>query len=967
MSKLLLQNLRKSVWLKAFPKTAVPNKWRNNHAKDLQNKIYQKTSTLLDTRLLLKFGGGKTIDLQSLNILAKYALLEEKGKKKSKNSATKTDYWQQFQNKVLGIEEPPAAEEKTELSIDTSLPSNTTTTENAISLPVGYQLAKFSEQLFLQDFPTLYASSNFYWQRAIDTQLQKSLKNQSAIWIEGAALVGKSRAIFEALKTSSDWLVVLPDLENLQAEMPPPPIVENRQTIVYFDDLLSYYQAYPHQTSLINNYLQSLLNQENIQVLVSNRTGVEAQLIADYLPRGLAQRFKKITIPAISFDDIESFQMEVDVRLDFNAFNNSIGSLLMGFSTVQRRYEQLEEIADLGWNFSQKVADTAQDILFALKHLHHVHHFKNAPHCFDLDFVKDFCLRIQGRKISQKQWQEAWDLLEVMQQKTVRFLQLRKDNTVAVQTAYLDFALETGLADSQIVRKIKEFYTTIEQQIENGFFLHPIYFSKRINIQQFYSQAQQILEIAIREGLQPNVAVFTSLLRKAPNFAEAQLLLQQMKQQKVAALDGIFFEVLLTKTENYAQAQEVHSMLQAANVPPNLTFFTTLLSKAETRKQVSEMATKMVRAKIPPSTAAFNIFIKWADAYFKVLQWRLTMKDTNCSPDLTTFLLQLQKCDYFGEAQLVWKELHEAGFSPSNKAFYHSYLNHATLLSEALEIKAEMEKNPDFDLDVQTFNTLLQLAENETQVQGFRKEMESLKIAPNNTTFAALIVQAVDFEAALDLLKEMPDYGLKASTEAYNALLKQAEDLNKGIAVFQEMHEQQVALNEDSFLILLGKTEGFEAGLRLLIQLQQLDYKAGTATFNQLITRAETIQPALQALRKMRQYSAKPNAATYALLINKVSKGNFKQAFNLFKTMKAEYIRPTEATNLALLKKVKGYEQAFVNQVLRLYPQTLADVDYHRIFAAILHEIDHHAFLKTAEEYIEKDEGIGELYKRWDI
>ncbi len=977
MSKLILQNLRKSVWLKAFPKTSAPNKWRNNHSKDLQNKIYQQTGTLLDTRLLLKFGAGKTIDIQSLNTLAKYALLEKKDKNNRQNSATKTDYWQQFQNKVLGIEETPITEENaktTELSTDAATSSNTITEKNVISLPQGYQLAKPSEELSLRDFPTLEFASDFYWQRPIDKQLKQALQNQQAIWIEGAALVGKSRAIFEALKAFSNWLLVLPDLANLQAEMPLLPIVENRQTIVYFDDLLSYYQSYPHQVWLINQYLQSLLNQENVKVLVSNRTGTEAQLLADYLPNDLRQKFGAINIPNISFDDIESFQMEVDVRLDFNAFKDSMGSLLMGFSKVQRRYGQLEEITDLGWNFTQKVADTAQDIVFALKHLHQIHHFKKTPNRFDVALVKDFCLRIQGRKISQKQWIEAWELLGVLQQKTRRFLTLEEGGSIRVHGAYLDFAIETGLADSQIVRKIKEFYTTVEQRVDNGFFLHPIYFSKRINVQQFYEQAQQILEAAIREGLQPNTAVFTSLLRKAPNFAEAQQLLQQMKQQNVAAFDEIFFEVLLTKADNYAQAQEVHSMLQSASLAPNLTFFNALLSKTESYKQVSGLAVLMAKAKVQPSTDTFNVFIRWADAYAKVLQWRESMKASNCTPNLETFLYQLQKCDSFEVAKMVWKELHEAGFSPpsnwselSNKAFYHSYLNHATLLSEALEVKAEMEKNESFDMDVQTFNALLQLAENEVQVQDFRKEMEALKIAPNNATFAALIAQAVDFETALGLLKEMPNYGLKASTGAYNALLKQAEDLNKGIAVFQEMHEQQVALNEDSFLILLGKTEGFEAGLRLLIQLQQLDYKAGTATFNRLITRAETIQPALQALRKMRQSSAKPNAATYTLLIDKVNKGNFKQAFNLFKAMKGEYIRPTEATNLALLKKVKGYEQVFVNQVLRLYPQTLTDVDYHRIFVAILHEIDHHAFLKMAEEYIEKDEEIKALYKDWEI
>ncbi len=1018
MSKQLLNNLRKSVWQKAFPKTSMPSKWRNNHAKDLQNKIYKEIGQLLDTRILLKFGSGKLIDNDSLNFLAKYVLFE----KKSNNSAKKTDYWQQFQNKILGVEEVEftAKEEETPIE-DTTFADDALQeqTKPHIPLPEGYRLAKFTKNLTANDLFEFPPSSDFYWKRPIDEKLSQALQNDFAVWVEGAALAGKSRAVLEALKGIEDGLLVLPDLQNLQAEMSLPPIVDGKKTVVYFDNLLNYYKNYPHQTWMVNRFLSQLLAAESVQVVVSNRIGKEAVLLADYLPDDLLQKFKKITIPTITFDDIEQFQMDVDVRLDFNAFDDSIGSLLMNLSNVQKKYEQLENMAELGWNVSQKVADTAQDILFALKHLHYIGHFHGQPNHFKISLVKDFCLRLQGRKISQKQWQEALELLELLQQKTVRFLifpsfPLRRgqggglgargmlgEEVLKVNTVYLDRAIDGRLANSDIVRKVKEFYTTVEQRLDNGFFLHPLYFSKRIYAQQFFAQAKQLLEKAVQEGLQANAAVLTSLLRKAPDFGEARILLgvrsdvleptpappkrgfSALDTKRNTSLstsipllggvrgglsswriqpDSILFEVWLSKTTNYEQASQVYAALKGANVRANLTFFNHLMAKSETYEQVLDLMNDLEKAKITPSIDTFNALISKAENYEQVLQWRQKMKAADCKPNLQTFLYVLQQSPDFEVSKEVWKEMKAVDFTPSSSEFYHLYLQQASNLSEALEVKKEIETNESVDLDIEVFNILLMFAENEAQVEAFRKEIDDLKLQPNTATFSVLIAQAMDFEAALDLLKEMSDFRIKASTNTYNALLQQSADLNGAISVFEQMHEQQIDLNEDSFLILLGKTEGFEEGLKLLIQLQHAGYKAGQATYNRLITRTQTIQSALQALRKMRQNGTTPNAETYQLLIERLNEGNFKQAFNLFKAMKGEYVRPTEEVYQVLLEKIGGYEQAFVNQVLRLYPQTLADVDYHRIFAAILPEIDRHAFLKTAEEYIERDEEIKRLY-----
>ena len=945
MSKHLLDNLRKSVWEKAFPKTTMPSKWRNNHAKDLQNKLYRVLGTLLDTRVLLKFGGGKSIDAKTLNFLAKYALLEGKNKKNDNLSPAKTDYWQQFQNKVLGIEESPKVVEE-----DLQNPT-----------PNG-EKSDGKNEIDTNKKTTFPFPSTFYWRRKVDDELVELLQNHAAIWVEGASLTGKSRAVFEAFKKLSDREWVLTKVEDLQTAIEPSSASEDKKRlVVYVDNLWSYYEAYPHETWKVNQWLRHFLQAANTQLVVSNRTGLEARLMADYLPNDLLQKFTKIVVPSITFDDIEAFQMEVDVRLDFNAFDDSMGSLWMGFSSVQKKYEQLENIGDLGWNFSQKVTDTAQDILFALKHLDHVSHFHESPNCFKVSLIKDFCLRLQGRKISQKQWKEALNLLETLQQKTARFLDLPNANVLKVNRVYLDRAIEANLADSQIVRKIKELYTTAEQRIENSFFLHPAYFSKRIYAQQFFDQAKSLLEKAVEEGLQPNSAVLTSLLRKTPNFDQAFALLQQMKTWKVQP-DSILFEVLLSKTGNYTQAEQVYLALKATQTPLNLTFFNQLMAKAENYQQVCDLMDDMEKAKVIPSIESFNALIARADDYSTVLQWVDRMKGVGCAPNLQTYFYWLQQSGDFEEAEQAWQEMKIAGFEPSTMEFYHLYLQRVKSLSKALELKKEVEENTTFSLGVEVFNVLLQLAENEVQVEAFREEMQELEILPTVATFNILIAQAVDFEGALKLLKEMPAFRLKASTDTYNALLQQAADLNAAIHVFEEMREQQVALNEESFLILLDKTEGFEEGLKLLIQLQHADYKAGKATFNRLIQRAQTIQPALQALRRMRQNGALPDVETYTLLIGKVNKGNFKQAFNLFKAMKSEYIRPTEECYRALLQKIAGYEQAFVNQVLRLYPQTLNDYDYHRIFAAILPEIDHHAFLKTAEEYIEKDERVKGLY-----
>ena len=93
----------------------------------------------------------------------------------------------------------------------------------------------------------------------VDEELTKILQNDFAVWIDGAALTGKSRAVLEALKGMKNGLLVLPDLQNLQAEMSLPPVIEGKKTVIYFDNLLSYYKNYPHQTWMVNRFLSQLL------------------------------------------------------------------------------------------------------------------------------------------------------------------------------------------------------------------------------------------------------------------------------------------------------------------------------------------------------------------------------------------------------------------------------------------------------------------------------------------------------------------------------------------------------------------------------------------------------------------------------------------------------------------------------------------------------------------------------------
>lgn len=262
-----------------------------------------------------------------------------------------------------------------------------------------------------------YGFKKYYYRRNFHKELVKRIKGGKNTIVVGMSLSGKTRTVYEALKSlGAGYSVTL--LEGIELEKPDltvpllPSGRDAKKRILVIDDINNFIGK-PNFDILLKNFMA-----EGVIVVATCRTGPD---LVGYTGTELSTYFQKpIEIAKLKMEDVKEIVKRIKVQPP-DGFDWNIGSLFLPLSLMKVRYNEL--------NREEK------RVLKAINRLHFggVFIIKGV---FPLDRVKRYYEEKNKVKIGES---EFTNLLEDLKEK--EFLEFG-GNIVKVEEAYLDEVIE---------------------------------------------------------------------------------------------------------------------------------------------------------------------------------------------------------------------------------------------------------------------------------------------------------------------------------------------------------------------------------------------------------------------------------------------------------------------------------------------------------------------------------------------
>lgn len=800
------------------------------------------------------------------------------------------------------------------------LPTTKTTTTVDFTTPIFYNFIKQGSELQAGDIIGIRGDNNFdrfYWERPQDKVLNKAIGKHPFVVLVGKALSGKSRAIYRQLRQQKNTWILQPNVSQLDKSPRLPKTLDAVDKLVVFNDLEDYYTTYHKNSQSINQVIQHFI-QEKIPIVATCRNGLSLQALESCMDYDLWQQIKWITIPEMSEDDVFDFQEDIDRRMDFDAFDQTVGSFLMGLTNVRKRYEALSNADNYPQNAAYKTALVAQDILYSIKCFYITHKFKDKPNCFDTQAIRAFCERYMGRKLSTKKWEEA---LQVLQDYKHQFYFLAiKEQTIEVDPIYLERSIEPKEGYFQIERTIYENYPSRKERKAARFFHNAFLLTKRLHRERSYSSAMHLFDKCQQEGLPLATGMFNALLLKCDSFANASTLLSKMQMKHIKP-NATTFNLLIERTNYFKQATDLLQKMTKSNIPPNSNTFQTLAHRAETFEEVFSLLAIMDKHQVAPNVAIFRQLAQRATQFNHVEQVLSQLKQYGIAPTIDLLNQLIEKTKDLREALNVFGALQQSELIPNLTTF--NLLLAKTSDEQQAQLVFQQLLQIDLQPDLTTFQLLIQQAENYENAQAWLQQLTNYQLKPTETTFTALIHKANTFSQAEELLTEMETIGISPNIITFNALMQRADTYEQAHALFQKIDTTQ--------------------------------YTPNIATYNILIQKASDFATAFQWLMTLDKAKIKPTIKTYNLLLEQTPSNDFKPVLDLLQELKSKQLKATPETLNTVIQQLVQQEAEFVRYVLRLHPQTLNDDDYHSIFAHLMPKIsktEYNSLLEKAEYFI---------------
>jgi tetratricopeptide (TPR) repeat protein len=276
------------------------------------------------------------------------------------------------------------------------------------------------EKLLKRPFPKYYELDEYQ-------KLKEALKKDTHVLVVGAPLSGKTRAIYEVLKTKKPAAnVIIPRARNIDLEKFEVPLNLTfwRKKILILDDIDKFIEIKDFKF-MVEEFLKN-----NTIIIASCRSGLEFEklrssewLISLFKPEDIIQFPENI-----SDEKGKEIAKEVGVKWNPSEFDGKIGSLMMPLEIMKNRYT--------GSSPEEKA------ILRSIRLLYKTGIYQEKEN-FSINRILHLCKNLFGKDIDKHKFDEiSPDLVKK------NFIKIINDNVVWAEEAYLDFVIEAVPVES---------------------------------------------------------------------------------------------------------------------------------------------------------------------------------------------------------------------------------------------------------------------------------------------------------------------------------------------------------------------------------------------------------------------------------------------------------------------------------------------------------------------------------------
>lgn len=299
---------------------------------------------------------------------------------------------------------------------------------------------KSSSSLKPKDLLNERPFDEYYFERSVDSLLSASIQNKNNSLVVGPPLSGKTRAVYNALKSQQKSIDILAARNVALTDFHLPVDLRFwRNKIIFIDDFQNFIEKQ-------DNFIQlfKTAKEKNIPVVVTCHSGkefikVRNKLIENNTDIEMLFGENIIKLNKISIEEGKQIAGNLNLKWDSIKFNGTIGSIFMKLSEMQRRYDQCDTVE--------------KTILLSLRELYLAGIFLDNCN-FKTEWIKKYAQKyeLSGKDFEWKGWFKNLEEKE--------FLQTTNRNFIWAEDAYLEYIIkpEADSSSSELIEDVIEIF-----------------------------------------------------------------------------------------------------------------------------------------------------------------------------------------------------------------------------------------------------------------------------------------------------------------------------------------------------------------------------------------------------------------------------------------------------------------------------------------------------------------------------
>ncbi len=787
----------------------------------------------------------------------------------------------------------------------------------AESIPENYTLIKTASSLIPYDILGQRANhhySRFYWKRkGIDNLLQLAIQQKQSVLLSGAALAGKSRAVLEVLQKTMKVKVLIPNIHKIKAQMPLPEQLGNYKLVVFIDHLQDYFRYHQSQQERINKMLHYYL-QKGVTIIATSLDGLELQALQAMMEEKVWRQFEQIHIPPIVHEEIFDHLSDSDQRLDFDAFDGSVGSLLMGITNAAKNYIALPNKAPVA-------ASIIYGALETFKSLYLTSNSYGYRPIFENNVAKEFCIRHMSKKLGQKKWDD-----------TLAFLANKgycevKENQIIVEKAWLLHAVAPHYEAHQIRQEVNRIYHNVSERKRNGFYNKSFDYLISLLKSKDFRDGEAVFESMQKAGVKPNTVICNELLQKAATFKEGKSILEWMETKKVKRSIHTFNR-LIPHANWFEQGWALYEQMGKEKIKANLETFNHLLGITDNYPQAQQVFEALLAQKITANTTTINLLLAQSPDFATSNELLQLMQEKGLRPNIESFNLLIQQAQNMEQSLSLLQLIRDFELSPTTKT-YQQLIPKTNHFAEAIQLLDNIQTQ-DLDIDQPLLLLLVDKIQTTEEVNQFLNITQNAAIALDASVYESLIQKTTKYETALELFEAIEAAKVIPNTAIYNHLIQLAPSETTAQDYFQKMQDQAIPANIDTYHLLISQAADYSSAHNRFEELQKAHFD--------------------------------PTGQTFELLLQKTT--DYSTIIDLLQRLKQLHLPMGKDLCLIVKQQLGTNAPAFVNHLIKFHPQVLNDQEYHQLFILLLDQLDLEAFFKQTAEYIYTSDALIMAYAR---